>query len=88
MVNVTGQRPGADTTVLLRVGDHPYLTKPSCIFYKDARYATVESLMNAFNSGMFLEDDRMDTTILTLILDGLCKSRHTPPRVKRRYGCP
>ena len=37
MVNVTTQRPHSDTTTILNVGDHPFIQKPSVIFYADTR---------------------------------------------------
>ncbi len=47
MVNVTTQRPHSDTTTILNAGDHPFVQKPSVIFYADARIADTRLLDKA-----------------------------------------
>ena len=37
MVNITTLRERSDTTTVLGVGDHPFITRPSVVFYADAR---------------------------------------------------
>ena len=51
MVNVTTQRPHSDTTTILNVGDHPFIQKPSVIFYADARTVDARLLDAAVGRG-------------------------------------
>ena len=51
MVNVTTQRPHSDTTTILNVEDHPFLQKPSVIFYADARAVDTRLLDGAMQRG-------------------------------------
>jgi hypothetical protein len=39
MVNITTQRPHSDTSTMLNSGDHPFIQRPSVVFYSDARIA-------------------------------------------------
>ena len=47
MVNVTTQRPHSDTTTILNDGEHPFVKRPSVIFYADARMVDVRLLEHA-----------------------------------------
>lgn len=53
MVNVTTQRPHSDTTTILNVGDHPFVQKPSVIFYADARTVDTRLLDAAAQRGAY-----------------------------------
>jgi len=44
MVNVTTRRRHSDTTTILSVGDHPFLSRPSVVYYADAREVDTANL--------------------------------------------
>jgi hypothetical protein len=50
MANLTTQRPHSDKTTILQVGDHPFVQKPSVIFYADSRLLEVRLLDSALQS--------------------------------------
>ena len=51
IVNVTDYKNHADQTTILKVGDHPFITKDSIVLYQDARIVPRASLLNALKSG-------------------------------------
>jgi hypothetical protein len=51
MVNITTLRERSDTTTVLGVGDHPFITRPSVVFYADARPVDPGDLDRAVAAG-------------------------------------
>jgi hypothetical protein len=44
MVNITTQRSHSDTTTTLNIGDHPFIKRPSVVFYSYAQITDTISL--------------------------------------------
>lgn len=53
-----------DKSYVLDAGDHPFIKKPSSVFYKGAYIDAVESLERARRRGEIWRDDDIDTRIL------------------------
>lgn len=79
-VNLTGKTErglGSDTTVILDIGDHPFITKPSVIVYKKASFFNVEKLIQYINDERCLEEEDLKDDLLKKIQQGLLDSDQT-----------
>ena len=85
MVNVTTQRPHSDTTTILNAGEHPFVQKPSVIFYADARMVDARLLDQSIASGTFRTHATFQAAVLKKIQDGVMKSPFTPRKIKDAY---
>jgi len=86
MVNVTTQRPHSDVTVILQAGEHPFVQKPSVIFYADARIVDARLLEQSVASGAFRVHAPFQSGVLKKVQDGVIKSPFTPRKVKDAYA--
>ena len=86
MVNVTTLRPDSDKTMVLDVGDHPFIKKPSIIFYADARAVNVHLLDDALRRGTFRPHAPFAATLVARIQVGLTSSPFTPKKIKTAYA--
>ena len=87
IVNLTTQRDGSDTTVVLGAGDHPYVTHPSVVFFADARDVEVNHLERLVAlDGSRLHGDPCSDELLTSIRDGLLESSFTPRKIKKLFS--
>jgi hypothetical protein len=86
MVNVTTQRPHSDTTTILHPGDHPFVQKPSVIFYADARIVDTRLLDQALQNGAYQSHAVFEPTVMTRIQAGVAASPFTPKKIKTAYS--
>ncbi len=86
MVNVTTQRPHSDTTTILKVGDHPFIQKPSVIFYADARTVDTRLLDAAVQRGAYNSHAAFQATVIHKIQIGMLASPFTPKKIKTAYA--
>lgn len=58
-VNVTSRKPDSETTVIIAAGEHPFVTRESVIYYKDARIIALSAVeqMLRFGSKGVLDSD-------------------------------
>lgn len=82
MVNLTTQRSGSDTTVVLNVGEHPFIQHPTAVNYFDARFTPAEPLQQGVDAGFFSDLQCCEPGVLKKIQQGLLASRFTPKRIK------
>lgn len=73
-----------DLTVRLQPGDHPYITRPSFIFYAYTRFFCVDTIIRYINEENTLEDD-IDDVLLQKIQVGLLISDNVPIEIQERY---
>ncbi len=85
IANITSLRPGADETVILRKGEHPYLYKDSVVFYADSMVTTVENIQAGIEEGAFHQCDPCSPELLDKIQNGILASPYTPPKAKRFF---
>ena len=86
MVNVTTQRPHSDTTTILNAGDHPFVQKPSVIFYADARIADTRLLDKALQHGAYHRHAAFVGAVMARIQAGVAASPFTPKKIKTAYA--
>ncbi len=86
MVNVTTQRPHSDVTTVLNLDDHPFIHKPSVIFYADARMVDARLLDQLVAQGQFKSHASVERAVMTRIQNGLEQSRFTPNKIKRAFA--
>ena len=86
MLNVTTRRPHSDSTTVLNPGDHPFVHKPSVIFYADARIVDVRLLDQLVKQGSFKSHAPFDRGVLTRIQNGVQQSRFTPNKIKTAFA--
>jgi hypothetical protein len=78
MVSLTTLRYGKDQTVILRAGDHSFITKDSIILFSDAMLVDANSITAQINAGTIRQHDDCSPEALRLIQDGLLSSPQTP----------
>jgi hypothetical protein len=81
IVNLTRQQPRSDNTVVLRPGDHPYITKDSVIRYGDTLIVDARDLDGFLKKHMAKGHDRCPADLLKRILDGAIASPFTPKKI-------
>src|SRR5437764_12129249 len=72
-----------DGTTRLAVGDHPFITKDSYIFYRKARIESGAALAAGVASGLFVPRNPASDALVAKILKGICDSIQTPRKVKK-----
>lgn len=77
VVNFTSLKPYSDRTVLLGVGDHDYIDRPTVISYVDAKIRKKRDLMELVVQGLVAEHSPATPTLLKRVQDGLGASPHT-----------
>ncbi len=90
IVSLTTLRPGKDQTVILRRGDHPFISHESVVAYSDARRVTIAELRHAMRTGLITPHQVCSHGILKHIQDGLLASPFTSWKMaaycRRRWG--
>jgi hypothetical protein len=86
MVNLTTKRPHSDTTTILNVGEHPFVQKPSVIFYADARIVDTRLLDAAVQRGACRMHAPFQPPVIARIQAGISASPLTPRRIKTAYA--
>jgi hypothetical protein len=82
MVNITTQRPHSDTTTILDAGDHPFIQRPSVVFYSDARIVDTRLLDQAVQRGACRAHAAFSPAVLARIQAGVGASMLTPKRIQ------
>lgn len=83
IVSVTTLRNSKDQTVLLKVGDHPFIRHDSTIYYGDAMIVDALRLENEIAAGLALRRDRCPAETLKLVQQGVTASPFTRPKFLR-----
>ena len=86
IVSVTTLRNSKDQTVILRVGDHPFIRHDSTIFYGDAMIVDARRLEAEIAAGLALVREKCSPTTLKLVQDGVAVSPFTRPKILRSAG--
>lgn len=83
IVSVTTLRNSKDQTVILRIGDHPFIRHESTIFYGDAMMVDVQRLEKEIAAGLAVRRDKCSEATLRLVQQGVSASPYTRPRFLR-----
>lgn len=83
-------RPYSDRTVVLQVGDHPFIKHDSTVDYGSARYFRVDKIVAAMKRGTCHLRSDLAPAVLGRVQRGLLESPHTIHEIKRycrqRFG--
>jgi len=80
-------RAFTDKTVILKAGDHPFVSVDTCIDYSSAKPFVVSGLRQRVTDRLAFPKQAMDAVVLQRILEGLCLSSRTPNYIKDEAGC-
>lgn len=88
IVNVTSikdEMPHYDQSCILNVGDHPFITHPSFMYYKEAMVYKASNIQNAVEKGVYeTRPDMLDETFRR-VLKGFELTDEVPYKVFRFY---
>jgi hypothetical protein len=82
MVNLTTQRPHSDTTVVLKPGDHPFVTHPTVVNFSDARLVKATVMQDYLSRGVYMRQAALSSAVLQRLQAGLLASPFTPNKFK------
>lgn len=83
IVSVTTLRNSKDQTVILRVGDHPFIRHDSAIFYGDAMIVDARRIKADMAAGLAIARERCPAATLRLAQQGVAASPFTRPKILR-----
>ncbi len=83
IVSITTLRNSKDQTVILRIGDHPFIRHDSTIFYGDAMILDARRLDAEIMAGLAIIRERCSPQTLKLVQDGVLASPFTRPKILR-----
>lgn len=76
-----------DATTVLQPHEHPWLKHDSYVFYTKAVVVACEALEKGVEQGVMETHDPMNAQVFLKVTKGICKSPHTPRKVKNFMGC-
>lgn len=85
IVSVTTLRNSKDQTVLLKVGDHPFIRHDSTIFYGDGMVVDGRRLDAEISAGLAVAREKCPAATLKLIQDGVAASPFGRPKFVRFF---
>lgn len=86
MVNLTTQRPHSDPTTILQPGEHPFVDRPTVVFFADARLVKVTLLAASVQQGFARAHIALSKEVLKRIQNGLPVSPFTPDKIKKAFA--
>ena len=81
LVMLVTERAHTDRTLLLGVGDHPFIRHPSAVDFGTARYAPAAKLEDALATGRAELSADMSSVLLARVRTGLLTSARTPNQI-------
>jgi len=84
-VSVTTRRKRSETLVVLKPGDHPFITRESVIAYSYSRIRTVDDIETALQNGTAKKREPVAETLLKRVQAGLLDSDFTPNGVRQFF---
>lgn len=72
-----------DATVILQIGDHPFIEHPSYVWFAQATRIELEPLMKAIGGGYAEQRERCSPGLLKRIREGFLRSDEPSRRLKR-----
>lgn len=77
-----------DGTCIVERGEHPFVRKKSYILYRKAEVREASVLIAGVAAKIMRPHDDMNAQTFLRIRNGICRSIHTPRKVKKYFGCP
>lgn len=85
IVSITTLRYDKDQTVILNRADHPFIEKPSVVYYQDIQLTTTAKIEAQLRCGIAAPMDNCSGDLLQIVQQGLCASQYTAPKHLRFY---
>jgi hypothetical protein len=82
IVSISSDKPGKDGTVKLGPGDHPFIRKPSVVFYADTRLMPVHVIVSEVQNAQADFHADCSEDLLDRVRQGVLASPATPRRMK------
>lgn len=82
-MSVTTLRNSKDQTVLLRVGDHPFIRHDSTIFYGNAMIVDARRLEHEIAAALAVRRDKCPAATLKLVQQGVAAPPFARPKFVR-----
>lgn len=76
-----------DTTCILQQHEHAFLKHESFVLYARAKIVSENSLANGVEAKLMSMHDDMNGQTFLRVFKGVCRSPHTPRKVKKYLGC-
>lgn len=83
LVNFTTFRPHSDSTVVLQIGEHPFVVHATAVHFADTRLTAAQPIEAAISSGLFRTHQDCVPALLDRLLVGALASPHTSEKIKR-----
>lgn len=77
-----------DATCLLMPHEHDFLRHNSYVAYNRASIRSAAAINKGIASGIIIQRLDMNGQSFQKILNGICRSKQTPKKVKKHFGCP
>ena len=85
VVSITTLKAGTDQTVILQQGEHPFINRPSSVFYGDARLIDARDLDGKVKANHIQPHSQCPPQTLENVRAGVLASEFTPQKVQRFY---
>ena len=86
IVNITSLKSWQDQTVILNRGEHPFITEPSCVFYREAEIVDNSKLDQAESMGAIAKRECCSESVINLIRSGVVASPQTRRVIKKFFS--
>jgi hypothetical protein len=83
LVSLTTFKPKEETCCIIAAGEHPFVRHRTCVRYKDARIASVESILKLVSMSQMDRREPVSTELLARIRAGACQSDYLPEECRR-----
>lgn len=83
MVNLSSVVPKCDQTLLLEVGDHPFIKHSSFVFFAKASIEAASHLESCVNSGLYVEQEQASRPLVKRIVACMDASDFTPGEYRK-----
>ena len=85
VVSLTTYRPKSDPTVILNVGDHPFVRHQTAVNYRKAVATSAEILEERLAGGVYVIYPPVRSDVLRRIQEGIGKSDFTPTGIQKTW---
>lgn len=78
IVNLTSWRSDRERVCVLNPGDHPFVTRKTCVNYRESRLIRAHQLEHPLRTGALVTDNPFDAEVLQRIREGAAQSERIP----------
>lgn len=76
-----------DTTCVLQPHEHEFLKHDSYVLYANATLVSVDNLHRGIEANAIVVHQDMNGQTFLRVRNGVCRSKHTPRKIKKYLGC-